>query len=501
MAEYFKRVVQGAFLIFIFNIFAAFFSYLMRFVMTSNLTPQDYALFYSCFSLVGLVMIFSDLGLTHSMIYHISRYRAQGKYDLLKNSILTGFLMQLLLGIVFASIIFFSSKYIATYYLHLSYVSTGYESAVLILQLLALGVFLNVFLNIVTAIFQGFQQMKIVAIGELSRMFMWFAFTTGLVFMGFSVISPALGFVLAYVTMSVIFGFVAIRLIPKSKTISRPDNEMAKKLFGYGLPVMISLAVGYVLSYTDTIMLTLLTGLGQIHLYQTAQPTATLLWFFSGSLVVVLFPLITEIHAKTPEKVGKNMGLIYKYIWLVVIPAALIMFSFSAEILGVLFGPNYVGGSNVLKILSVGAIFFSVTQINGTFLNGIGKPDSYKNVVYKGAAFNVVGNFVLIPILGMEGAAFSTLLAYLYMFFGTFIEMRKLTRPSIPYGAWAKTIFSGLIALAALYVTKTLVVASVFVEIALGLAVFGVVFGVFVLMFRVITVGEITKILKKGLSR
>lgn len=498
MADYFKRVVQGTFLIFMFNIFAAFFSYLMRFMMTSNLTPQDYALFYSCFSLVGLVMIFSDLGLSHSMIYHISRYRAQGKYDRLKNSILTGFLMQLVLGIVFASIIFFSSEYIATYYLHLS---AGSESAILILQLLAFGVFLNVFMNIITAIFQGFQQMKIVAIGEFSRMFMWFAFTTGLVFMGFSVLSPALGFVLAYVTVSVIFGLIAIRLIPKSKTTSRPDNETAKKLFNYGLPVMISLAVGYILSYTDTIMLTLLNGLGQIHLYQTAQPTATLLWFFSGSLVVVLFPLITEIHAKTPEKVGKNMGFIYKYIWLAVIPAALIMFSFSAEILGVLFGPAYVGGSNVLKILSIGAIFFSITQINGSFLNGIGKPDSYKNVVYKGAAFNVVGNFILIPPFGMEGAAFSTFLAYIYMFFGTFVEMRNYAKPVIPYGAWAKTIFSGLVALAALYLTKTLVVASVFVEIALGLFMFGAVFGVAVLALRIVSIGEIVGILRQVFGR
>jgi O-antigen/teichoic acid export membrane protein len=206
------------------------------------------------------------------------------------------------------------------------------------------------------------------------------------------------------------------------------------------------------------------------------------------------------MRAKKSKGLNEGIALIYKYVWLAIIPAALIMFAFSAEILGLLFGPAYVGGSNVLKILSIGAIVFSIAQINGAVLNAIGKQDGYKNVVIKGAILNIIGNAILIPFIGIEGAAISTLASYTLMLIGSYLELRKDIKFKFPLMEWAKTLFAGLVGVVAIYATKSLISASAIVKIAFGFSVFGVVFISLVLVMGVINLREIYNLIKTGLQ-
>jgi len=503
MADYFKKVISGAFIIFAANVLASIFSYAMRLVMTSNITPIDYGMFYACFSLVSIVLIFSDFGLTHSLIYHISKFNSEGKVSELRRSILTTFTLQTIFGIAFAAVLYFSSNLIIATYLHLPLENETAQSAILVIRILAVGVFLNVFMNMIGAIFQGFQDMRMAALLEFSRIFLWFAATTVFIYMHFSAISPALGFITGYALVALIFGWIAFRRIPKdgASKDNLLDGKIAKDLFTYGFPIMISLAIGYIISYTDTILISFFRTLEEVSLYQTAQPIAAILWLFSGSLVVVLFPLIAEAKTNNMKAVEEGMAFIYRYIWLVIIPASFIAFSFSTEILMVLFGPAYIGGVVVLKILSIGAIFFSITQINGTVLNSLGHPDNYKNVVYLGAAVNVIGNLLLVPPYGIDGAAAATLVSYLIMLIGSFWELRKFTKIKIPFEGWAKTVLAGLIGVGAIYLTKTMISVSTIVKIALGLSVFGIVFVSLILLMGVVNLREIYSLIRIGIKK
>ncbi|MBN2095555.1 MAG: flippase [Candidatus Aenigmarchaeota archaeon] len=497
MADYMKRVVSGAAFLFVFNVFGAGFSYLLRFLMTSNLTPTDYALFWSCFSLISLLMIFSDFGLMHSQIYHVSKFRAEKKYPELRSAIATGFAMQLVLGVIFASIVILFSGQIASSYLS-QY--PNYELSVFLIRVLALGAFMNVFLNVLVSVFQGMQRMRTTAIFEFTRLFLWFSLTGVFLYFGFSTASPAFGFLAGYILMTFIYAVPAMKLIPKGKF--QVDPKIARQLYTYGLPVMVSLAIGYIINYTDTIMLNVFRMTpASIGFYQTAQPTATLLWFFSGALITVLFPMIAEMNAKDKTAISQGLNLIYRYIWLAVVPAALITFSFSAEILGIIFGPAYAAGSNVLKILSIGAIMFSVTQINGAVLNGLGKPDGYRDVVFRGAIINVILNMMLIPVFGIEGAALSTLFCYSVILVGSFYELRKSVKPKIPVKSWLKTLLAGSVALGALYLAKGLAYPSVYLKIIAGFAVFGAVYGILALLMGLITIEEILDLAKKAVSK
>ncbi len=490
--NYLKRTASGVFFVFLFGVLGAIVSYLLRFVLTSNLTPTDYGLFYASLSLIGLFGLFKNLGLGGSLVYHISKFKAEKKFKKLKASIFTIFFIRLFPALIITIILFFGAEFLAINYLHLS---GNILKGVLVIKFLAIAYFVGIFPGTIQQIFKGFQIMKHFAIAKFCRILFYFVITWLFISLNFSTLSPALGFLTSYFFVILIFYFPAVKLIPKVKLDF--SKELTKKLLFYGFPIMLSSVAGIIIGHTDTILITFFRSLPEVGIYQTARPTARLLWFFAGSFAAVLFPLVTELKTKRLKGLETGISLIYRYIWIIIIPFALMAFSFSAEILNLFFGSFYAQGSNVLKILAIGAIFFSITQINGTVLNGLGKPKNYTKIIYFGAIMNLIGNIILIPKIGIIGAAISTLLTYTVMFLFSFFELKKFVKLKVPIINWFKTLIIGIFSLLSIYLLKNLLYINVFLEVFVCFSVSILIFVGLLLFLNVMNLKEISELIKK----
>ena len=490
--DYFKKAVSGVFFVSLFGIFGAIIGYLLRFVLTSNLSPGEYGLFYASLSLLGLLVLFKDLGLTQSLVYHISKFKTEKKLEKLKTSVFTVVLIQLIPALTITILVFIFADFFAINYLHLS---GNLIKGVFVIKILAIAYFVQVFFSIIYSTFQGFQKMKFFAISDFCRILSWFVLTYFFILRGFSVLSPALGFLFSYILVSLVFSPFVLRLLPKVKPIF--SKELTKKLLFYGFPLMLSTMAGVIIGYVDTILIAFFRSLEEVGIYQTAQPTARLLWYFAGAFAAVLFPLVTELKTKSVGSLETGVSLIYRYIWILIIPFALMAFSFSTEILSLFFGSFYAQGSSVLKILAVGALFFSITQINGTVLNGVGKPKNYTKIFYIGVVVNLIGNIILIPLIGITGAAIATLLTYMAMFLFSFTELKKFVKVTVPILDWAKTLLIGVFSLLFIYFLKNLLVINVLVEIFICFSVSIFIFFGLLVFFKIIDLKEISRLLKK----
>ena len=492
--KYLKRVATGTIFVFIFGILTAFFGYLLRLVLTANLTPLEYGLYYSCLSLIGLFALFKDFGLNHSLIYHTSKFRTERKFKKLKTSIFTVLFIQSVPALIISIIIFLSADFLAVNYLHLS---KNLLSGVFVIKFLAVAYFIQIFYGIILSVLQGFQKMKFFAVADFCRMVFYFIFTLIFISLNFAVLSPTFGFLISYIISVALFSPFVVKLIPKAKFSF--SKELTKHLIFYGFPIMLSGAAGLIVGYTDTILITYFRGLEEVGIYQTAQPTARLLWFFSGALATVLFPLVTEL-----EKDGtleKGISLIYRYVWVALIPFALMAFAFSKEILNIFFGSFYAQGFSVLKILAIGAIFFSITQINGVILNGLNKPQNFAKIIYLGAIANLIGNLILVPILGITGAAISTLITYFIMLIFSFFELRKFIKVKLPILDWIKTFILGSVVLCIIYLLKEIIVGDVFFEILICFLVSISVFFYLLIILKIINLKEIFSLIKQIIKK
>lgn len=170
-------------------------------------------------------------------------------------------------------------------------------------------------------------------------------------------------------------------------------------------------AAGY--NLIDMVFVVLLAGFGQAVL-----PMYLRIWSEKG-------------EHETQEFISRS----FYYYLLVSLPITAGLSAVGPELLPFLASKKYAEASIIIPYVAAGF------TINGTFvLLGAGfyihKQSTYLMLlVALSAVINIVLNFILIPIYGIEGAAIATLLSYFSLSFFTFFVAQKSLKIIIPWSA------------------------------------------------------------------
>jgi len=472
MVNYTRRAVKGAATVFIISILAGFFGYLVRVLFARNLTVEEFGLFYAVLTLVGLIATFKDLGLGQALVKYIPGFLVKKRKDLVKNSIMTVALLQFVFATLIVSILFLCSNWLAINYFHSI-------TASLIIKLLAIGYLLAIFIDIISYSFQGFQNMLYCSLTGLARMLAILVIAFIVLKLDGGLLAPSLAYMLYPIVLFLIFYPILVKKVfpqfCRIKTIF--DRKLTKKLFKFGLPVVIGFAGMIVLGHTDIIMLTYFSGLKQVGLYNVALPTAKILTYFSAAIGTIFFPMFAELWAKKDKKrLRYGIENIYKYLLILIIPFALIMFSFPTIIIRLLFGSAYIKASLALQILSIGIILFSLAMLNFNIINGLGRPKINTKIVYIAALFNLIFNFILIPKYGIIGAATTTFVSYGIMFSLSTRWIKRYIKAKLPLLDFGKILIAGLVFVGIISWLKRVLLLNVWVEAVICVAAASIIY-------------------------
>ncbi len=464
--DYTKRALKGAAIVLIMYLLSGFVGYLFRLFIARNLTPIEYGLFYAVFSFVMFFSLFTDFGISSAVVRFIPEFQVKKRFDLIKNSVLFTFIFQCVISAIIAFVLYLISNWLAINYFH----NTQAEP---ILKIFAVIFWLSCF-NIFTASFQGFQKMLAYSSMNFLKMLSILLITIVLSYFGLRVMSPTYAYLLGYLIVVVISLIIFFRVFPgffKYKT--KTDKSLIKKLFKFGISVTLSSLSYMVISYTDTLMLTYFKTLSDVAFYNIAMPISMILiWFLAHPLSAILLPMASEMWSKKNKISLKNgVETIHKYVFLAMVPLALIMMSFPEIVIRVLFGDAYVSVSTALQILAFGMIFYSIAYINSNILSGIGRPEIITKIMAFVAVSNIVFNFILIPRFGVVGAAIATAISYIMMLVLTSIMLRKYIRLKIPFAYFIKSILIGLITIWIIYYLKQMLILNYIVETIIILSV------------------------------
>ncbi|MFC1753813.1 flippase [Thermoproteota archaeon] len=497
--NYARKALKGTISVFVVTLFAAFLGYLVRLVLARGLSLEEYGLFYAVFSFFGLFMIFKDLGLNSALAKFIPEYLHKKDYSGVKSIVVSVFSIQTFFSLIVFILTFLLSDYIAEHFFHT-------PAASIVIKFIGLMFLLTPLENVFTHSFQGFQRMFLYASIEFMRMLVILLIIIALLYKGFLVLAPSIAYFAVYIIVPLLCIPFFLKMFPQfTKVKAKITSSLVKKLFKFGVPLIIGSVGAAFMLYTDTVIITYFRNLNEVALYQVASPTARLLLYLGYALAAVILPLSSELWAKGKrDKLKFGMELLYKYTFLAVIPLALLMFSFPELILNILFGAEYTGAAIVMQILAVGTIFFTVGNLNGNVLAGIGRPKEIANIVLIAAVFNLIANLILVPFYGMIGAAFSTLLSWLVILVLTSYKMKKYVKVKTPFYAWIKNIFAGIIFVLIIKLIKSVLEANIWVELLISVGIASLVYLGLVLLFRLITKKDINFFLysigrKKGI--
>lgn len=236
-------------------------------------------------------------------------------------------------------------------------------------------------------------------------------------FLSYSIAIPLLlkGYYIVALPLSVMLSGIIIELIfyrinHSWFEITRFDKEHLKNLLKIAIPLFPNFLVYWIFNSSDKIMITNLIGLEATGIYSVGaklgQASQLIYIAFSGGWQYFAYSIMNE-----KNQVQTN-SKIYEYLAIISFSVSIYVFCISEKIFKLLFTGDYVTGYIVSPYLFLAPLLQMLFQVACNQLLVIRKTWPNIIILSVGAIVNIVCNLVLIPIMGIEGAAIATLLGY-----------------------------------------------------------------------------------------
>lgn len=241
---------------------------------------------------------------------------------------------------------------------------------------------------------------------------------------------------------SLFFGIII--MLPKAKSYIRYVKLTKSDITKHIIPIIklfLPQAATSLYVLFDKTMIKLLTdNVKNVGYYDQGQSISKMPLVIASSLSTVLLPRISNEYAKG------NMALVKKYLNLsmslmlfLAFPLTLGLIGISAGFIPWFLGKEFIPCTPVLQILSIVILPVSLSNVTGIqYLTAFNRTRKL-TVSYTAAAFiDIVFNFLLIPIIGIYGAAIGTVIAEFIVFYLQYYWMKKeigkmnLIRKSMP---------------------------------------------------------------------
>jgi len=456
--ESLRKIAKGAGIGFTGTFIGMALGYLSRMVIARFLGASDYGLICLGFAALNIAAVLSLVGLPTGIQRYISFYKGKRDEGRIKGTIIGALKICSPLSLFFAFISFFGANWISVNVFHEPELTP-------VLRIFAIGVPFFVLAANFLAVTVGFQDLRYrVFVNDLFQNILKLILIIILLLLGFGVIGAAWGWVLAIVLMPFLaFYFLEKRVFPVLKTKVKAIS-VDKELFFFSFPLIFAGVAGLITSWTDTLMLGYFRTASEVGIYNAALPTAKLLSVGSGAFAVIFMPVVSELYARNRiEDLRKVFSTVTKWILSIILPLFLLLSLFSASIMRIMFGSEYIAGATALSILAFSYFITSLFGLAVPLLQSYGKTKIIMVCGFIGAGANFILNFLLIPIYGLNGAAIATgisavLMSILYLFFAYRIGKVQPFRRS-----FIKPVIASVIAVLVVYaLTKYLIGVSSF---------------------------------------
>lgn len=217
-----------------------------------------------------------------------------------------------------------------------------------------------------------------------------------------------------------IIAFGALALYHKKGTHKLGfSKEIGARLLTMGKYYIISDLMVTVFAQTDKIMLKEMLNSEATGFYSAAITCAAITQFVFAAILDSARPTILESKTRSEEAFERNMIRLYSVIIYVSLFQSAVMSVFSPYIISILYGHSFAPAAGALRIVVWYTTFSYLGAARNIWILAEGKQKYLPIVNFLGASANVVMNMLLIPILGIIGAAIASLITQFFTNFVT----------------------------------------------------------------------------------
>ncbi len=404
------------------NVAGLFISIYLARVLQSKL----FGVYSLTLSLTFLLLVFTDLGVNATTVRFCAKAYSKRDFGEVRGLIDFLFRVKVILSISTALALFIFSDALSKYVFREEVLSTTLKIASFIALFFPLSGFL-------TSIFNAFNDFKANFVKAITYESTRVVSIAILVSLGFSVFGALLGYVIASVASTIA---LAVLLLKNYGEVLRVEAKGIKrrKVIRFASYLTIGSVTWTIFAYVDSVMIGYFMPVEYVGFYRIAHLVVSAI---SGILSIpgVLFPVFVALEGEDLKLAFKRA---FKYSAVISVPTVFALPIIAKPIVKVAFGEEYLQAVSALWILSF-LILRASLGFWAQIFNAKGKPEHPVYVLLVAMILNVILNYLLIPPLGIKGAALATVisnffnwivLAYLSKkYFDVFFEISDVAKP------------------------------------------------------------------------
>ncbi|MBU0665007.1 MAG: flippase [Proteobacteria bacterium] len=207
-----------------------------------------------------------------------------------------------------------------------------------------------------------------------------------------------------------------------------------KNILAISLPMLMTSTMAFVIGQTGVIMLGIFRPEAEVGYYSVAVRMATLTTFVLSAINSMAAPQFSDLFQSDKIEelfyVAKKSS---KLIFWTTTPILLFLILLGKPLLSLLFGSDFTVAYWAMFFLVLGQFVNSISGSTGYFMNMTGCQIVFRNVMFVAAFMNVILNLMLIPNLGIYGAALAGMFSLIFWNVYLLIYIKKKYGTTIGY--------------------------------------------------------------------
>ncbi|PCR89592.1 flippase [Natrinema ejinorense] len=377
-------------------------SALLLFVLARYLLdPDGYGTLYWAIGVLAIVRLFADLGLSRSVARYISEYREEdpGQVPHLLRTTVTAKLV--LITVVGYVLVLFHER-IA--------LALGEPGAVPFLAAGALYLLAFSASTFSQVALQGFNHLGYSAIVQAVSGIGRLVFAVAFVLAGLGALGAFFGYIVGYAIAAAIgVGILYYGFYRRYETAEEYEEGLSRRLLEYSVPLTATQSANVIDKQIDIVLVGFFINPAAVAFYTLAKQITDFVLAPAESLGFTISPNFGEQKAAGElESARQIYQTSLTNILLLYIPAAVGLAIVARPFLTLVFGTDYATAVPVLQVLAGFVVLQAITNLTSDSLDYLGRARA-RAIAKGGTSIANFGlNVVLIPTIGVVGAAIAT---------------------------------------------------------------------------------------------
>ena len=371
--------------------------FFLTILIARYLGAAGYGKFSFAFTFVALFAVIADFGLSTLTIREVARDKSLARKYIDNIAVI-----KLILGIITFVLIITVIQFLGK--------TPEIKSLV---YLTGIWVVIQSFTQFFQSIFRAFEKMQYEALSKI-------AYSILLFLIAGSILWKNLGIKLlisSYIVAGLIAFVLTLILVQKNftKFWAEIDFGFWKELLKEAWPFALFGVFAIIYFQIDIIMLSLMRTDLEVGLYSAVFRLVTILLILPGIIISAVFPNLSILYNKNTslfKRLSKNV--LNKFVVLGT-SFTIILIIFSKQIIYLIYGLEYLKAAIPLQIIALILPFRFANYLFGNTLSAMNKQRVRLYSSLACAVFNILTNLIFIPILGIVGAAITTLFTELLL--------------------------------------------------------------------------------------